>query len=258
MHRPMTPPEYPRQLYRAPSKKVLRQGDIALCEHCQMRSRSGERAGPGSADVAGPDLPFFGAPVDYEIELPDDWDSRSPTRIMRVWRGPVMVVGQNCEIEYADEQDSRLLVAPLASRPQWPEGPWDWLRRNQLPGYLYLPGFVAKEAEFDARSDMPESVVVLASGTIVSRALVRNRRFLSLAQPMLPLLQEKLSRFLTTRGYASDRELQALPGKRVVDVRRTDETVSGPSRLYKVVLGEADGDGDGDDEMTVSFGCRPA
>ncbi len=253
----MTPPDYPRQLYRAPSKRVLRQGDIAVCEHCQLRPRSGERAGPGSADVAGPDLAFFGSPTDYEIELPKGWDSRPSTRIIRIWQSPVMVVGQNCEIEYANEQDSRLLVAPLASRPQWPEGPWDWLRRNQLPGYLYLPAFVADEAGFDARGDMPESVVVLASTTLVTRALVRNRRFLSLSQPMLPLLQEKLSRFLTTRGYASDREVQALAGKRVVDVRRTDETVSGPSRLYKVVFGEADED-EGDDETTVSFGCRPA
>jgi hypothetical protein len=202
-------------------------------------------------------LPFLGSPTDYEIDLPDGWDSRSTTRVIRVWQSPVMIVGQNCEIEYASEQDSRLLVAPLASQPQWPEGPWDWLRRNQLPGYLYLPAFVADEAGFDARSDMPESVVVLASTTLVSRALVRNRRFLSLSQPMLPLLQEKLSRFLTTRGYASDRELDALAGRRVVDVRRTDETISGPSRLYKVVLGEADDD-EGDDEMTVSFGCRPA
>lgn len=252
----MTPSDYPRQVYRGPSKKVLRQGDIALCEHCQLRPRSGERAGPGSADLAGPDLPFFGSPTDYEIEVPDGWDSRSPTRIARIWQSPVMVVGQNCEIEYANEQDSRLLVAPLASRPQWPEGGWDWLRRNQLPGYLYLPAFEAEEADFDARADVPESVVVLANTTLVSRALVRNRRFLSLSQPMLPLLQEKLSRFLTTRGYASDRELQALEGKRVIDVRRTDETVSGPSRLYKVVLGEPDDD-DGDDEVTVSFGCRP-
>lgn len=253
----MTPPDYPRQLYRLASKKVLRQGDIALCEYCQMRPRSGERAGPGSADVAGPELPFFGLPTDYEIELPSEWDGGSPTRVIRVWRGPVLVVGQNCEIEHADEHDSRLLVAPLASRPQWPEGPWDWLRRNQLPGYLYLPQFVAHDADFDAVGDLPESVVVLANTTLISRALVRNRRFLSLSQPMLPLLQEKLSRFLTTRGYASERELQALAGKRVVDVRRTDETVSGPSRLYKVVLGEADDD-DGDDEMTVSFGCRPS
>lgn len=48
---------------------------------------------------------------------------------------------------------------------------------------------------------------------------------------------------------------RTLGGKRIVSVERTDETVSGPSRLYKMVLGE-DGDGQADDELTVTFGCR--
>jgi hypothetical protein len=255
----MIPPDYPQQIYRSASKKVLRQGDIALCEHVQLRPRSGERAGPGAATTAGPQLPFFGDPIDYEIELPDVGGGPPQKRVIRLWQGPVMVVGQNCEIEYADDQDSRLLVAPLASRALWQEGPWDWLRRNQLPGYLYLPPLTTAEANFELQNDLAESTVVLASMSLVSRALVRNRRVISLAQPMLPHLQEKLSRFLTTRGYASDREVQSLAGKRVIDVKRTDETVSGPSRLYKIVLGEAgNGGGDGDDEITLSVGCRPA
>lgn len=253
----MTPTDYPRQVYRPASQKVLRQGDIALCEHSQLRPRSGERPGPGAADVAGPQLPFLGEPVDYEIELAAPHQFAGQKRVVRVWQGPVIVIGQNCEIEHADGQDSRLLVAPIASRAQWPEGPWKWLASNRLPGYLYLPELAAADAAFDIASNFTESAVVLANSTLVSRALVRNRRLMSLSQPMLPMLQEKVSRFLTTRGYAAEREIESLPGKRVIDVRRTDETAAGPSRLYKVVLGGERGE-DGDDEITVSFGCRPA
>jgi hypothetical protein len=249
----MSPPEFPNHVYRAPSRKVLRQGDVAICEHTQLRARSGDRAAPGGEQAASSQVPFFGSPTDYEIELPGDPPA---TRVLRVWRGPVMVIDQNCEIEHAADQDSRLLVAPLASKAIWPEGPWDWLRRNQLPGYLYLPELAADRANFELDTDLAESVVVLGSTSLVSRALVQKRRFISLAQPMLPFLQEKVSRFFTTRGYASTRELEAMAGKRVVEVKRTDETVSGPSRLYKIVLGESDDD-DGDDEITVSLGCRP-
>jgi hypothetical protein len=253
----MTPPDYPQQVYRAASKNVLRQGDIALCEHAQLRPRAGERAGPGDADVAGPQIPYLGDAVDYEIELASSHQFAGQKRVVRVWQTPVIVISQNCEIEHADADDSRLIVAPLASRDQWPEGPWKWLRRNQLPGYLYLPTHDANDTSLNLAADIPESAVILANSALVSRALVRARRFVSLSQPMLPLLQEKISRFHTTRGYASDRELESLRGKRVLDVRRTDETVAGPSRLYKLVLAADSGDDQGDDEVTVTVGCRP-
>jgi hypothetical protein len=249
----MMPPDYPRELYRAPSKKVLRQGDIGLCEFTQLRPRSGERAGPGAEATASTDLPYFGQAADYEIVVGAARSEQS--RILRLWEGPVMVVSQNCELEHADEADSRLLVAPLVNPGVWPDGRWEYLRQNRLPGYLYLPALAAGDAGFDLGLDLPEAAVALGSITLVSRALVRHRRLASLGQPMLPLLQEKLSRFLTTRGYASERELGALGGKRVVSVERTDETVPGPSRLYKVTLGES-GDAGGDDELTVAFGCR--
>jgi len=250
----MTPPDYPRELYRAHSKKVLRQGDIGLCEFTQLRPRSGERAGPGGPATASEDLPYFGHPVDYEIKVGTAGGEQS--RILRLWEGPAMVVSQNCELEHADEADSRLLVAPLVNPELWSEGRWEYLRQNRLPGYLYLPALAARDADFALDADLPEAAVALGSVTLVSRALVRNRRVASLGQPMLPLLQEKLSRFLTTRGYASERELGSLAGKRVVSVERTDETVPGPSRLYKVILGESGG-AEGDDELTVAFGCRP-
>lgn len=248
------PPEYPRELYRAPSKNVLRQGDIGQCEFTQLRSRSGERAGPGAEALAAEDLPYFGQPTDHEIEV--DVAGRSEKRVLRVWEGPIIVVSQNCELHHADDGDSRLLVAPLASAAQWPQGRWKYLRQNRLPGYLYLPPLSAAEANFDLDAELPEMVVALGSTTLVSRALVSKRRVASLSQPMLPFLQEKLSRFLTTRGYAAERELAGLGGKRIVSVERTDEAVPGPSRLYKLTLGDS-GDDSGDDEMTVTFGCRP-
>lgn len=250
----MTPPDYPREVYRAPSKRKLRQGDIGVCEFTQLRPRSGERAGPGAESVATEKLPYFGRPVDHEIDV--GAGDRTDTRILRVWKGPVMVVSQNCELEYADEEDSRLLVAPLASAAQWPEGRWDYLRENRLPGYLYLPPLAASDAQIHLDADLPEAAVALASSSLVSRALLRNRRVASLSQPMLPFLQEKLSRFLTTRGYARDRELAGIGGKRILSAERTDETVPGPSRLYKLTLGEV-GQDDDDDELTVSVGCRP-
>lgn len=249
----MTPPDYPRELYRASSKRTLRQGDIGLCEFTQLRPRSGERAGPGAEATASEDLPHFGRAVDHEITV---GLAASETRVLRVWEGPVMAVSQNCELEHADDADSRLLVAPLVNPQQWPEGRWQYLRQNRLPGYLYLPPLAAADADFDLAADLPEAAVALGSITLVSRALVSKRRLISLGQPMLPLLQEKLSRFLTTRGYASERELAEIGGKRVVSVERTDETVPGPSRLYKVILGEA-GDETSDDELTVIFGSRP-
>lgn len=250
----MMPPEYPRELYRLPSKRVLRQGDIGVCEFTQLRPRSGERAGPGAESVASEELPYFGQPIDHEIDV--DAGGRSEKRVLRVWEGPVIVVSQNCELEHADESDSRLLVAPLVNAAQWPEGRWTYLRENRLPGYLYLPPLTTTEADFDLEADLPETAVAIGSTTLVSRALVSKRRVASLAQPMLPFLQEKLSRFLTTRGYAAERELSGLSGKRIVSVDRTDETVPGPSRLYKLTLGEHGSDR-GDDEMTVTFGCRP-
>lgn len=251
----MTPPDYPREVYRAISKKALRQGDIGLCEFTQLRPRSGERPGPGSQATAGEDLPYFGQPADYEICVGND--GREERRILRVWEGPVMVVSQNCELEHADEADSRLLVAPLASAAQWPEGRWEYLRENRLPDFLYLPPLPTGDAEFELDVDLPEAAVALAGTTLVSRALVRNRRVASLGQAMVPLLQEKVSRFFTTRGYAAERELAVLRDKRILSVDRTDETVPGPSRLYKMTLGNAR-DRTGDDELTVTFfGCRP-
>lgn len=250
----MTPAEYPREIVRAHSKK-LRQGDIALTEFCQLRARSGEPPGPGGLEATSGDLPYLGKPTDFEIEVPVE-GGEPQVRIVRVWRTYVMVLSQNCELEHADAADSRLLVAPLAGAAQWPEGRWDYLRQSRLPGYLYLPKASSSDTGSALIGDLPESVVALGSMTLVSRALVRSNRIASLTQEMLPHLQEKLSRFLTTRGYAAKRELEALVGKQILSVEQTDEMTPGPSRLYKVITG-GDGDDHGDDELTVGFSSRP-
>lgn len=252
----MTPPEYPSAVYRAPSARTLRQGDIAFCEFSQLRPRSGERSGPGPESVATPELPSFGPYDDYEVDIPQP-TGNAATRVVRVWSGFVVVVQQNCEIVHASSEDSRLLAAPLVSPALWPEGPWDWLRGNRLPSYLYLPGLEARAAEeYELEEDWSESVAALASMTLISRALVGPRRVLSLSQEMLPHLQEKVSRCLTTRGFAGGGELEGLIGKRVTSAHRTDETVLGPSRLWKLFLGEQDSD-EGDDEISVTLGSRP-
>lgn len=250
----MTPPEYPRAVFRDFSKKALRQGDIALTEFCQLRARSGEPPGPSGSKTTSDTMPYLGEPMDFEIEIPAGRGDPQ-VRIVRVWRSYAMVVSQNCELEHAGADDSRVLVAPLAGAAQWPEGHWEYLRQNRLPSYLYLPAADAVSVGAELETDLPEAVVVLGSMTLVSRALVRSNRVASLTQEMIPHLQEKLSRFLTTRGYAGKPELEALAGKRIHSVEQTDETAPGPSRLYKVVIG-GDGDDQGDDELTISFGCR--
>lgn len=252
----MTQAEYPSVVYRAPSSKTLRQGDIAFCEFSQLRPRSGERPGPGPASVATPELPTFGPYEDYAVDVPQP-GGEITTRVVRVWSGFVVVVQQNCEIVHASSDDSRLLAAPLVGPGQWPEGPWEWLRENRLPSYMYLPGLEGEAAlEYGLEENWSECVAALASMTLVSRALVRPRRVLSLSQEMLPHLQEKVSRCLTTRGFAAGAELEGLVGKRVMSAHRTDETVLGPSRLWKLFLGEQDSD-DGDDEISVTLGSRP-
>jgi hypothetical protein len=249
---------YPRSPYRRPSKKKLRQGDIAHGEFCQLRAATGDRRGPGDQHLAAPDLPFLGEPVDFELSV--EVGERSERRIVRLWQGFVMVLHQNCEIDFGHEEDSRVLVAPVVSRERWPEGPWGILRDNKLPGYLYLPGLSPEEAqELGLPAAWPESVTILASSALSSVGLIRPRREISLSQGMLPHLQDAMARFSGTRGFASLTELDGIAGKRIVEVTETGQTISGPSSLVKVFFGENDVEPDDrDDELTISYwGVRP-
>jgi hypothetical protein len=250
----MLPPVDPNHWYRQ-SQKAPRQGDISLVEYHQLRDRSGERPGPGAGEIANEDLPYLGPYVDYPIEVPLPGTDRRVNRVLRVWVGYAMVLHQNCELHYADAQDSRLIVAPIATRGGWPTGPWAEIEKNQLPGFLYLPGIPdERAAEFGAPSGIPEGAVAFASATLISRSVFAANRLVSLAQERLSDLQGAIVRFFGVRGWASTEELANLEGKRIVSAQETIETVPGPSRLAKIVLA---GD-EADDEITVTWGLRRA
>lgn len=249
--------DYPAPFYRRPNRKALRQGDIALCELSQLRHRNRDTAQGPAEDLTAPDLANHGAHRDLTIEAEDwPWDGAPP--VVRLWQCFVIVLSQNCEIEHANGDDSRLLVAPLATEERWPEGPWDYLRKNILPGYFYLPG-LSEEGDGKAlglNQPWVEAAVDLASATAVSRGLVQSRRILSLETPALTPFQNQVSRFFTTRGYADLAALEALQGRQIVDVVQTDAVVSGPTRLSKMTVAETSEAAGDEDEITLYVGTR--
>lgn len=239
--------------YRRHSRRNIRQGDIAVCEFHQLRARSGEPRGPGPAEVANEDLPYLGEEQTFEVPvaLPG---GTTIVRQLRLWVGTAMVIHQNCEIEYADGEDSRLLVAPIVTREQWPSAPWEEIERGSLPSYFYLPEMTAEEASLlEVDEPLPAAAVALASTTCMSRGIVKSSRIGTIETEDLPGLQEALVRFFSVRGWGSSEALQKLEGLRIVSAAETSETVAGPAPLSKVILA---GDGDGDDEITVAWGVR--
>ncbi|MGA2321550.1 MAG: hypothetical protein ABSG95_12550 [Solirubrobacteraceae bacterium] len=223
-----------------------------MCEFHQLRARSGEARGPGPPELATVDLPYLGRYETYPLEIPGS-DGSNVQRQLRVWRGPVLVLHQNCEIEYASQDDSRLTIAPVVSRVGWPAGPWELISAGELPGYMHLPGLPLEEAqELGLEREWPESAVALASMTASSRGIVKPNRILALAPHAIPQLQECLVRFSSVRGWGSIESAKPLIGARIVSVSETAETVPGPARLAKVVV-QADDDVD---EITVAWGLR--
>src|SRR3990172_633739 len=106
-----------RPFYRRFDKK-LRQGDIAMAEFAQLRSPR-DVSGPGPEDSTDENLPNFGRPEPYAIDV-NGLDGRPRKRILFVWQGLVMVLHQNCEIDLASEKDSRLTIAPIVLASEWP------------------------------------------------------------------------------------------------------------------------------------------
>lgn len=224
-----------------------------MCELHQLRARSGEPPGPGMPELADADMPYLGRYETYPITISRPGGG-TVERQLRLWRGPAMLLHQNCEIEYANESDSRLIVAPIASRTAWPAGPWELISRAELPGYLHLPGLDAAQArQLGLEDEWPEAAVVLASMTASSRGIVKPNRILSLAPEEIPRLQESLVRFSTVRGWGAIDSAAALVGARIVSAHETAETVPGPARMAKIVVKDADGDAD---EITVAWGLR--
>lgn len=250
---------YPANTYRRPSGRRLAQGDIAFAEFSQLRARSSDRPGPGAADRASPQLPFFGEPIDFEIDVPLP-NGREETRVLRIWSGYVLVLHQACELEFADDNDSRLVVAPLASPELWPEAPWRLLRENQIPGYFYLPPITSERSTaLGLPGEWPEAVACLASTTLSSTALIKPRRELSVAPAVLPILQDTVTRFFAIRGFADLAAAKGTEGKRLLRVVETNQTVQGPSKLVKLYFGEEGGDPEeADDELSLTcWGVRP-
>lgn len=204
--------------------------------------------------MANEDLPYLGSFRDYPLSVDRPGGRTAVSRVLRIWFGPVMVIHQNCELEYADAQDSRIQVAPIVSEPLWPGGPWSQIRKRQLPAFAYLPALDSGEAA-DLGLDVPwpEAAVALASSTCVSRGIVKPNRVLSLSAVAISPLQESIVRFSTVRGWGDDAALSSLSGKRIVDVKNTAETVAGPASIAKVFLEDIDGDVD---EISVAWGVR--
>lgn len=255
------PPDYPSLFYE-PCRKKIWQGDIALCEFHQLRARSGELLGPGPDSLANEDLPYFGPWQDFDLQIPlpsapNEEGKTAVTRIverkLRVWTGPAIVLHQNCELDYADENDSRLSVAPIVSRLRWPNGPWKQISAGQLPSYFYLPPMNDEtQSALGLPTSWPESAVVFASITGLSKGIVGPNRLFRLSDAMIPHLQSMFVRATTVRGWGSTRELDALRGKKIIKVEETAETVHGPSRLAKIFLeGE-----ESPEELTVTWGLR--
>jgi hypothetical protein len=250
---------YPVPAYRRFAKGRIRQGDIALAEIVQLRARSGDRLGPGPETSVDVDLPYLGEFEDHELVLIGD-DGVEDPRVVRAWRVPVIVLHQNCEIEYANSGDSRLEIAPIVSQARWPNGPWPLIEQNQLPGYFYLPEVAATNSgEIDLPTDWPASAVVFASGCGSSVGIIGRRRLMTLRAELLPHLQDSRTRFISVRGQATLDDLSGVVGKRIVSVAETGLTIPAPSRVIKVHFGEnVDEADDDDDEGTYAYwGVRP-
>ena len=191
------------EFYRRPSKERLAQGDIGFAEIVQVRSTSGsERAGPGPERVADGDLPFLGPYTDHDLPVARVGGGEE-RRILRVWTTLGLVVTQNCELEWTNPDDSRVSVAPIVTRAQWPEGPWDLFRTTPPPGYFYLPELdVAAAAELGMADPWPEAIGCLASASVTTARIIKPRRLLATSVAALPRLQDGLARFYSTRGFA--------------------------------------------------------
>jgi hypothetical protein len=241
--------------YQAPGTKP-RQGDISLVEFHQLRARNKDRRGPGRQDLANQSLPNFGSFRDFEVDIPlPGVPTEVAHRVLRVWIGYAMTLHQNCEIYYADPEDSRIVVAPIATRDQWPNARWDLIERGELPGYLYVPELNGESAKkLRAPSEFPGGAVVFSSTTQLSRGVVTANKLISLHQKRILELQSAIVTFFSVRGWASTRELANLEGKTIVSAAETSESVPGPSKLAKLTL--AGGTTADDDEITVVWGLR--
>ena len=168
--------------YRRPGRK-LRQGDVALAEFIELRSPH-DVMGPGPESAADDSLPYFGEYQDFELDLATE-EGRHEFRIARVWKGPVIVLHQACELEWASQSDSRLIIAPIVLATDWPGDQWGRvIRANRSPSFYYLPAATPdQEAQIGRKrpAPLPEAAVSFAGACLVGRKIVEPRRYATLA-----------------------------------------------------------------------------
>jgi hypothetical protein len=242
--------------YRLHSSK-LRQGDVAFAEFVQLRSPH-DLPGPGPETAIDDSLPFFGEHQDFKLDLATE-EGKHDNRVLRLWKGPVVVLHQACELDWASDNDSRLIVAPLVLETNWPGDHWTILRKNLLPGFFYLPAGTPEEAaRIGGNRPLPEAAVALSSTCLVGRQIVERKRYATLSSAALAPFQNAISRFFTIRGYQELGDLAGLVGKRIVGIEDTGQWVEGPSLVVKIVFGENLNEADdADDEASMAyFGVR--
>jgi hypothetical protein len=228
--------------------KQLRQGDLLVGYHHQLRTpedEQGAAAGAATSATSITEMPGLGEHQDRELDL-------SGTRlILRVWHGWMMVLEQSCEIEHKDAHDSRLLVAPIVFRNDWPGPHWNHIRQSNTPGMFFLPPIDEDtRSRFQAHGWRAETdaAVVLESTTCVSRRLAPGAVF-GLDPQMRAMLQQRLVDFWSVRGWMRSKHRNTILGRRITEISQTYEQYPGPGRLHKVAL-------DGDEEITVGFVFR--
>lgn len=146
-----------------------------------------------------------------------------------------LVVTHSCEIDRqkntdasADRFDCRLTVAPIVPEPAvrlvGGEGDqavaWAAIEANEPVAALFLPPVpdVSRLAAGVDPLPWPRSFADFRGLTTVSRRMVQADRLFGLAPAYLGMLQRQLARFFTWRDLARHELVEALVGRRIVDV----------------------------------------
>ncbi len=164
-----------------------------------------------------------------------------------------MLLTSTCELDYIDDADSRLIVAPVVFRQTWEGSHWDQIRRGERPAYLFLPPMAETlQTQIGAEGWITgmEAAVVLASATLVSREVAGPSRF-SLTSEWRHALQERLVKFFSVRDWKSADQFNQLLHKRIAALSETDEPLPENGRLFKMALENGQ-----DDEAAVGLVLR--
>ena len=233
---------YPRAVYTSAAGR-LRQGDLFWSYAVQLRLED-DPPGPGSNEIDSDKIPWVGPFEDSAIAALDHKFQ------VRVWGCWVMAVTQSCDLDYQDERDSRMAVAPVVFRSKWQGKQWEQILPGNVPGFLYLPSMSKEEKAKVGAPGWPVdegAAVVLGSTCLISRQIAGKPKF-GLSNEMRALLQERLVVYSSVRNWTTSGQFERLKGKRIEFIQATDEKFDGPGRLFKVTLGNGD-----EDEATVGL-----